>query len=70
LKYGDILPARELYTLLYSRIFSTTQVCGYGDGEARGPEWSVCSGKDGNPAYVKARAIGLGFLDTPPAKAP
>jgi len=69
-KYGDILPACELYTLLYSRIFSTTQVCGHGDGEARSPEWSVCSGKDGNPAYVKARAIGLGFLDAPPAKAP
>ena len=69
LKYGDILPARELYTQLYHKIYSTTQICGHGDGEVRSPEWSVCSGKNGNPAYVKARAAGLGFLDPPPVKA-
>ena len=31
LKYDDVLPAHELLNLLYERIESTTQVCGYGD---------------------------------------
>jgi len=67
LKYGDVLSARELFTRLYNKVYSTTQICGYGDGIARSPEWSSgCAGKEGNPAYVKARAAGLGFLDPLP----
>ena len=35
LKYGDTLPARQLFQLLYERIPSTRDICGYGDGQTR-----------------------------------
>ena len=63
LHYGDIRPAREVYTRLFEQIASTREICGYGDGVVRSPEWRVCGGPNGNPGYEKARAAGLGFLD-------
>ncbi|MEN8230896.1 MAG: hypothetical protein ABFS38_22260 [Bacteroidota bacterium] len=64
LKYGDVLPARELYTMLYNRIHSQTQICGWGDGLVTSPEWTVCTaGPEPGPAYAKGRAAGLGFLN-------
>jgi len=63
LKYGDVLPARELYTMLYDRIHSQTQICGYGDGVVTSQEWTVCiAGPEPGPEYTKGRAAGLGFL--------
>jgi hypothetical protein len=61
LKYGDALPARKLYQLLYEKVPSTRDVCGYGDGEVRGHEWSICGGPEGSQAYAKARAANLGI---------
>lgn len=61
LRYGDILPARQIYRLLFDRIHSTTEVCGYGDGIERTPEWRVCGEKEGKTAYLKARAKKLGI---------
>lgn len=62
LQYGDRMPARDLYRLLYERIPSTTPICGYGDNEVRAYEWRICSeGPDGNKGYLKARAMGLGI---------
>jgi len=61
LRYGDILSARTIYRRLFDRIHSTTEICGYGDGLERAPEWSVCGGKDGRTEYKKARAIRLGI---------
>ena len=52
---GDILNARELLKLIYARVTSTTEVCGYGTGEATSSEWSVCSGPRGNAGYAEAR---------------
>jgi len=61
LKYGDTLSAKELYQRLFERIPSTRDICAYGDGEARSPEWSICgSAKDDTP-YQKARAARLGI---------
>ena len=63
LTYGDVLPARELYTMLFDKIPSQTQICGYGNGEVTSPEWTVCrAGPEPGPEYAKARAEGLGFL--------
>jgi hypothetical protein len=56
---GATLPARECLTLMFERIHSTTEVCGYGDGVVRSNEWSVCGGPDGNPGYVKSREKGM-----------
>lgn len=62
LAYGDTLPARELFGLLYARVAETTQVCGYGDGKTYSYEWTVCGGPDGAEGYRQARASGLGGL--------
>ena len=66
LKYGDTLPAQKLYKLLYERIPSTQDICGWGDGEQRSPEWSICgepqgATPEGREAYRKARAANLGI---------
>ncbi len=65
LNYGDTLPARKLYELLYERIPSTRDICGYGDGEERSREWSICGDPEGKETYRKARAanLGIGSLD-------
>jgi hypothetical protein len=61
LKYGDTLPARQLYELLYERIPSTRDICGWGDGEVRAREWSICGDPQGKETYRKARAAKLGI---------
>ena len=53
---GDIVNARELLKLIYEKVGDTTEVCGYGTGEATSNEWSVCSGSTGNAGYREARA--------------
>jgi hypothetical protein len=63
LKFGDVLPACELYQRLYDRIHSTRQICGYDDGVVRGQEWTICGGPEGAPGYAKARSAGLGIKD-------
>ena len=59
LRYGDVLPAKELLQRLYASIRSTKEICGCGDGIIRSPEWDGC-GRDGLEIYVKGRAVGLG----------
>lgn len=61
LKYGDTLPARKLYALLYERIPSSRDICAYGDGQVRGYEWSICGSPQKDDAYQKARAARLGI---------
>jgi len=58
LEYGATLPARRLYRLLFEKIRSTKQICGYGDGIVRGSEWSICGGED---LYVKGRDNNMGI---------
>jgi hypothetical protein len=60
LKYGDTLPARKLYKLLFERIPSTKEICSYGDGEERSREWSICRKPD-SEQYRKAREAKLGI---------
>ncbi len=52
---GDTLPARKFADLLFERIHSTREVCGYGDGIVTSPQWSICGGPEGNPGYEKTR---------------
>ena len=61
LKYGDTLPARTLYQLVFERILSTRDICGYGDGETRATEWSICGSAENDDPYQKARATQLGI---------
>ena len=56
---GATLPARELIDLLFGRIPSTRDICGYGDGIVRSEEWAICSDPEGNPGYARARQAGL-----------
>lgn len=59
LQPGATLPAREFLDLLFARIASTTEICGYGDGVVRSDEWYVCGGPEGCPGYVRTRETGL-----------
>ena len=52
---GATMPARDIFRLLFERIRSTTEICGYGDGVATSREWQVCGGPGGNPGYARAR---------------
>jgi hypothetical protein len=58
---GETLPARKLYDLLFERTSFTRDICGFGDGEARAPEWSICGGARNDAPYQKARAARLGI---------
>lgn len=60
LRYGDTLPARELLRRVFAAVAETTEVCGFGDGVERSPEWRVCCGPDGSEGYRRARGEGLG----------
>lgn len=61
LSYGATLPARELFRLVYARIHSTRQICGYDDGKVRALDWTICGGPEGSPNYIAGRAAGLGI---------
>lgn len=61
LKYGDVLPARKLYDLVYERIPSTRDICGFGDLQERAREWSICGSAKNDEPYRKARAKRLGI---------
>jgi len=59
LKPGTVMPAREFIDLMFSKIASTVEICGYGDGIVRSNEWSICGGPEGNPGYVRSRETGM-----------
>lgn len=61
MQYGDALPARELFRRLFERVPDTRGVCSFGDGAVQGAEWTVCGGPEGSPAYLRARAAGMGI---------
>ena len=64
LKYGDTLPAKKIYKLLFEKIHSTVQICGYSDGIVRGQEWTICrGGPEGSKEYVKGRRKKLGISE-------
>ena len=54
---GDQMNARQLLMLIYERIPSSTDICGYGTGVVTAPDWSVCGGPEGNAGYAKAREM-------------
>ena len=56
---GDTMPARELMALIFDRVHSTTEICGFGDGEVTGDAWRVCGGPEGNRGYERTREIGI-----------
>lgn len=56
---GATLPARQLFALLFERIASTREVCGYGNGITTCEEWRICSDPGGNPAYEATRQAGI-----------
>ena len=53
------MDARELVDLLFERIASTREICGYEDGIVRAQEWTICGGPEGNPGYVATRETGV-----------
>ena len=60
LAYGDVLPARELFSRLYARIHSPRRICGLKDEGLYAPEWRTCPKADAD-RYAEGRAAGLGI---------
>jgi hypothetical protein len=59
LRPGSTLPAREMYRLLFERIPTAPEICGWGDMENVTAEWLCCGGAtSGN----YERAIERGFM--------
>lgn len=56
LEPGATLPARELYKLVYERIGSLAEVCGWGDGSETAPFWAPCTGWQGQTMERTRRA--------------
>jgi len=54
---GARMNARELLKLIYERVLSTRDVCGYGTGMVNGQEWRICGGPEGKAGYVRSREI-------------
>ncbi len=61
LKYGDILPALKLYQRIFERIKTTKEICGFGDGIVRSPEWKGC-GMKGNKGFKRSKREGMKIL--------
>lgn len=51
---GTTMKAKELYSLLFERIASAMEICGYGDGIERSYEWAIC-GNVHSKYYEKGR---------------
>ncbi|MBI3947133.1 MAG: hypothetical protein HY321_14505 [Armatimonadetes bacterium] len=56
---GATLPAREAFALLFERVPSTRDICGFGDGVLRSREWTICGGPDGSAGYARTRETGV-----------
>ena len=56
---GATMGARELLDLIFERIPSTRDICGYGDGVVTAQEWTVCGGPEGNAGYERTRQTGV-----------
>ncbi|MBP8954839.1 MAG: hypothetical protein KBI47_20785 [Armatimonadetes bacterium] len=56
---GDTLPADEMFALIFERVGSTRDVCGYGTGEVTAEEWRICNDPAGSPGYAATRKSGV-----------
>jgi len=64
---GATLPARELYRLIYERIGSLKEICGWRDGTNTAPWWAPCGYE--KPYLDEARRTGLVVSSKKPAGA-
>ena len=56
---GANMKAKNLMALLFERMISTKDICGYGDGIVTAHEWSICGTPEGNEAYSHTREKGI-----------
>ena len=57
LQFGDVVPANELFTRVFTIIPESDEICAYGNGKITAPEWMVC----GNEFYSQGRQACLGI---------
>jgi len=55
---GATVKAKDLYALLFERIPSSMDICGYGNGVVTSHEWEIC-GNVKNGSYEKGREKGI-----------
>jgi hypothetical protein len=56
---GATMKARDVFALLFEKVPSTRDICGFGDGIVRSEEWRICSDPQGNPGYANTRRNGV-----------
>ena len=56
---GATLSGKEAFSLLFEKVESTRDVCGYGDGIVTSDEWKICGSPEGNPGYTQTRITGV-----------
>lgn len=56
---GATLKGKDAFALLFERVHSTREVCGFGDGIETADEWKICGGPEGNPGYELTRISGV-----------
>jgi hypothetical protein len=56
---GATMKGREVFALLFEKVPSTRDICGFGDGVVRSEEWKICSDPQGNPGYANTRNKGV-----------
>ncbi|MDD5599352.1 MAG: hypothetical protein PHV82_15500 [Victivallaceae bacterium] len=61
LKFGDIIPANELFSRVFKEIASTYEICAYGSGQKTAPEWHVCGTPENEEYYRSGRSAGIGI---------
>jgi hypothetical protein len=56
---GATMKAKDVFALLFDKVTSTKEICGFGDGIVRSEEWKICSDPQGNPGYARTRITGV-----------
>jgi len=55
---GDTMKAKDLFDLLFERIHSAQEICGYEDGVTTSEEWAICGGVS-QRSYERTRETGI-----------
>lgn len=60
---GAVMSAKELFQLMFEKIPSTRDICGYGDGIVTSHEWGICGDPEGSESYRRTIEKGI-FTDS------
>jgi hypothetical protein len=56
---GATMSAKELFPLMFEKIPSTRDICGYDDGIVTSYEWGICGSPEGSESYIRTIEKGI-----------